>query len=277
MTSIALRAYRAGKRALGWAAMPVIARRARGAGLAPPLSRAAFLRRVPRDDALEIGPFASPTLDGPGITYFDVLDTAALHARAESLGWDRSRIPAISYVSPTGDLSVVDRRFSAVLSSHAIEHQPDLVIHLAGVARLLKPGGRYYVLVPDKRYTFDHFLTETTLDEVIAAHNDGRRVHTPAAVIAHRLETTHNNSALHWLGRHGTPVIDPVRRAGAAAEAARAAQGEYVDVHALVAAPISFRDILQGLRARGLIELELEAVHDTPFMAHEFCAVLRKA
>lgn len=276
MTSIALRAYRAGKRLAARVSAPAVALRAHRAGLARPLLRDAFLRQVPKEDALEIGPFASPTLIGPGVTYFDVLDTPALHARAAALGWDRSRIPPISYVSPMGDLAVVDRQFTAALSSHAIEHQPDLVAHLAGVERLLYPGGRYWIIVPDKRYTFDRLLPETTLDEVLEAHRTGRKVHTPAAVLAHRLGTTHNNAIKHWLGLHGSLAPAAAVRASAQADAARAEAGDYIDVHALIVTPVRFAAIVEGLNRKGLTTLEVEAVHDTPFATHEFCAVLRK-
>ncbi len=54
---------------------------------------------------------------------------------------DAHRTPKIEYLSPTGDLTIVNRRFHAVLSSHCIEHQPDLIRHLQHVAALLDPGG----------------------------------------------------------------------------------------------------------------------------------------
>lgn len=36
----------------------------------------------------------------------------------------------IHYVEPNGDLSVVNKRFDAVFSSHMIEHAADLAAHL---------------------------------------------------------------------------------------------------------------------------------------------------
>ena len=121
------------------------------------------------DEILEIGPFFAPCLEGPQVTYFDVLGKQDLIRRALELGYDTDRIPEIDYVSPTGDLSIIDRRFPALLSSHCIEHQPDLIAHLQKTYALLEPGGCYYLMIPDKRFCYDHFLGESNLAEVLSS------------------------------------------------------------------------------------------------------------
>lgn len=205
-----------------------------------------------------------------------MLDQAGLIARAKAIGFDPTPVPPIAYVSPTGDLSVVDRRFRAVLSSHAIEHQPDLVAHLNGVERLLAPGGLYHVIAPDKRYCFDQPLPESTVADVLAAHAERRTVHTAQAVLAHHLEITHNTSIFHWLGLHGRAKPDAAQVVQARADAARAAAGEYVDVHAWIFSPARFLQVMQSLRRDGLIGLDVVSVHETGFGQHEYFAVLRR-
>ena len=248
-------------------------------GLAGCTNRRAFLAQIPKDDVLEIGPFGSPALSGAGVRYFDVIDAAALRERASdpSHAMDPARVPEmIHYVSPTGDLSVVDRTFAAVFSSHAIEHQPDLVAHLNAVDALLPPGGACYLIVPDKRFCFDHYVALTMTADVVRAHEERRSVHTRAAVLAHRLETTHNDALRHWLGRHGTVTRTDAERAAAEMEARAADAGTYVDVHSWTFSPESFRAIMLDLRARGLIGLDVTEVADTGFGALEFYAMLRK-
>ncbi len=93
-------------------------------------------------DTLEIGPFFRPLLKGPHLRFFDVLSHADLVARAREIGEEESNIPVIDFVSPTGDLSIVNQSFSYVLSSHCIEHQPDMIEHLQQVERILQPDGR---------------------------------------------------------------------------------------------------------------------------------------
>lgn len=250
----------------------------RPAGLALPLTREAFFRRVDTRRSLEIGPFDNPVLRGDGVRYFDILGTEELKDRSRRHGRATSDVPAIDYVSPTGDLGIVPDRFATILSSHCIEHQPDLVRHLRSVEALLEPGGRYYVICPDKRYCFDYFNGASSYDAVVAAFREGRTVHTPEMVRAHIENTTHNDSLKHWLGRHGRPIVEDDASVVAVADdsAARVAAGEYVDVHGWMFTPETFLSTLRRLIADGLVGLEIVSVTQTRFGAQEFFAELRK-
>ncbi len=217
-------------------------------------------------------------MNGRNVRYFDVLDRAGLLKRAAELGYPIVSAPKIDFVSPVGDLSVVDETFDAVVSSHCIEHQPDLVAHLAEVARILQPGGRYFVIVPDKRFCFDHFLGPSTAAGMVDAWKEKRKVHRLASVLEHRALTTHNDTARHWAGDHADPhhaASVPTRLVAAMAEH-EAAGGGYVDVHAWQFTPASFREVMGVLAAIGLVGLICQRVYDTPFGSNEFTAVLRK-
>lgn len=238
--------------------------------------REGFLELVPHDGlVLEIGPFSDPVLRGPHIRYADVLSTAQLRERARSVGRDPAGCPEIDYVLPTFDLGSIGERFAAVVSCHCIEHQPDLVRHLEEVASMLDPGGRYFVIVPDKRYCFDHFLAESTIADVAAAHLREQRLHGVASVIEHWALTTHNDSARHWAGDHGRPriddTIDPVERAIATCTAD---PDRYIDVHAWQFTPSSFHRLINLLADRRWIGFRPSAVHSTVRPRNEFCAVL---
>ena len=224
-------------------------------------------------EVLEIGPFCSPLLRGPRVRYLDMLDAAGLRARAAEIGLDPLGCPErIDYV---GDLAQVDRRFAAVVSSNAIEHQPDLVRHLREVERILEPNGACVLIVPDKRYCFDHFLPESSIADVLQAHRAGRRRHQLDSVIEHMALTTHNDCRRHWAGDHDDPTRGRIERVQAAIERFDAAGLGYVDVHAWQFTPASFRAVIDQLGALGLIGLEVADVYDTPRDRHEFCAVLR--
>lgn len=236
-----------------------------------------FVRLFPKDGlVLEIGPFASPVMTGPNVRYFDVINTKGLHERAKVHGMDLSRIPeTIHYVDSGGDLGVVDGSFTAVLSSHCIEHQPDLVAHLGQVARLLKSNGRYFLMIPDKRYCFDHFLKASDAQDVLAAR--GRKRHSFMSVFEHRALTTHNDSSRHWQGDHADPGFEDsiAERAQMARKEYLAAAGDYIDVHAWQFTPSSFRRVMSELHLDGHITLTVERVYQSPFGRNEFCAVLK--
>ncbi|HEX6834130.1 MAG TPA: methyltransferase domain-containing protein, partial [Rudaea sp.] len=226
---------------------------------------------------LEIGPLASPLLRRPGVQYFDVLSTADLREKARIHGLDVEACPTIDFVSATGDLAVVTQTFDAVVSCHVIEHQPDLVRHLRGVADIMKPGGRYFLAVPDKRYCFDHFIAASTIADVIDAHAREARTHSIASIIEHTSLTTHNDTARHWNGDHGEPryVAEPGRVQGAV-DAYLRNPGAYIDAHAWQFVPSSFRDIMGLLRTLRVSAFEVERVYPTVRNSNEFYAVLKK-
>jgi hypothetical protein len=134
---------------------------------------------------LEIGPFNRPLFRGPYVKYFDVLDRRGLTELAPKIGVEETDlIPEIDYVSPTGDLSIVPQSFDVIASSHAIEHQPNLVRHLNDVDRLLNPAGCYFIWIPDKRYCLDAFHAESTIADVLEAAIENRTYHTVGTLIA---------------------------------------------------------------------------------------------
>lgn len=244
----------------------------------PAAVRAGFLTAIDVElPTLEIGPFVNPALRGPSVTYADVLDQQGLQERAVRLGLS-TEAPEINFVCPNGDLSAIDRRFAQVFSSHCIEHQPDLIHHLQQVGDLLEPGGCYFLIVPDKRYCFDHFLPESTIADVLDAHQSKRRVHSLRSVIEHRALTTHNDCNRHWAGDHQDPGYrDSVAvRAAQAIREHVAANGSYVDVHAWQFTPESFRETMSMLFSLRFTSLRPARVYETPRSRLEFCAVLTR-
>jgi SAM-dependent methyltransferase len=223
---------------------------------------------------LEIGPFCRPLKRGPKVEYLDVLDADQLRARAGATGGRAEGVPEL--IHHVGDLDIVDRSYDAVLSSHAIEHQPDLVRHFQQVERILNPGGGYFLIIPDKRFCFDHFIAESTIAGVLQAYREQRRVHTLQSVIEHRALTVHNDHRRHWAGDHGNPERNRAARVKAALEEYEAADGGYIDVHAWYFTPPAFRSIVTTLRDLGLIGLEVAGIYHTARDRNEFCAILRK-
>ena len=240
------------------AAQPVMAP-LRERGLLAPLSRSRLRTLIPLP-ALEVGPFDAPFLQGPSVKYFDILDQQQLRERAVR---ERRNPDGCPFIHFTGRLADIPQRFQAVFSAHTVEHTPDLIGHLRDVANLLRPGGSYFLIVPDKRYCFDHFLPESTLAQVLVGQ--GRLRPTLDAVRDHLTCSAHNIAPLHWLGIHGKP--GPIERAER--ELAEAERGQYVDVHQWLFTPASFLSIVSKLGIFKRVE-----VHDTAFGELEFVAIL---
>jgi SAM-dependent methyltransferase len=240
-------------------------------------SREDFAALVPIDaDVLEIGPYYSPMLRGPRTKFFDVLTRDAMIDRAATDGFDASNAPEIDFVSPTGDLDAVDSTFDFAFSSHAIEHQPDLISHLQKVERLLRPGGSYLVIVPDKRYCYDHFSPESSLAEIVEAHVQNRASHTLRSVLGQSVMSTHNDCARHWNGDHGVFLEDPEPRIRAGVEAFAQTGEAYLDVHAWYFTPASTRAIFKALYEADLLTFQIERLYPTRRNTFEFWMILRK-
>jgi SAM-dependent methyltransferase len=265
------------KRVVGLPRNAFFARKLRSKGIHPPTTRSALLAQVAETDrVLEIGPFDSPIIRGSHVSYFDVLDTEGLQKRAKELGRNAAGVPPINYVSSTGNLGNIPAVFDVVLSCHAVEHQPDLIKHLNDIQEILRPAGRYMLIVPDKRFTFDYFLPETSVHDIKIAHTEKRTVHSPDAVMAHFLKTTHNRTWLHWIGLHGKPQVSEDQRSFAVKSGMRATAGEYIDVHAWIFNPLSFLTAIKALRESGLISFTTIDIYETEFLEGEFFAILTK-
>ena len=244
--------------------------------------RQAFLKIIPSEmQTLEIGPYARPLVTGSSVKYVDVFSTEELRQRADGVEMKPEHVPEITWVSQPSDLSCVDEYFGAVLSSHSIEHQPNLVNHLNQVDHILRRGGRYFVLVPDHRYCFDHFMTPSLITDVLAAHVEKRKTHTVESLLESRLLMTHNDPVAHWSDNHGNrndnpeyPNSNRIERLQIGMDSYQE-QGFVKDEHAWYFTPETFESIINDLNKLGLINLKIERMYPTMRNSLEFWVILR--
>jgi SAM-dependent methyltransferase len=245
-----------------------------------PLSKRENLleRLKSKPSILEIGPFCNPAIIGPQVKYFEVLDQLALVARAKELNYKIENVPEVHFLSPTGNLAVIDEMFDCCFSSHVIEHQPDLVTHLQQVEQILEPDGEYCLIVPDQRYCFDHYLRPSTIADILDAYYSGRKLHGLKSIIEHFALTTHNDPVRHWRRDHSQlENLDyKIARIKNAIQIHEQANGCYVDVHAWQFTPKNFYEVLTLLNSLNLTNLTPVEVFDTPRGRFEFTAILKK-
>lgn len=231
----------------------------------------------PDEDVLEIGPYLSPGMRGDRVKYFEILDSDGLIARAASIGHHNIPVPRIDYVSPAGDLAIVeDNMFDVVFSCHCIEHVPDLIRHLNHVDRILRPGGRFMVMIPDKRYCFDHHVSTSTIADVVQAWHERRVAPNLANFVQGYALATHNDTKRHWAGDHGTQKVfeDP----GIVSESIQKYEEtteSYTDLHVWRFTPRSFREITTQLLSAQLTRLRPDVVVGTSKDSNTFFAILR--
>jgi len=247
------------------------------------VDRLAFVNLIPASiHTLEIGPYARPLLSGPNVKYVDVYSTKELKKLAPAVGMNPDEVPRIDWVAKPSDLSSVNEHFGAVISSHVIEHQPDFIHHLNQISNILKHGGRYFLLIPDHRYCFDHFMTPSTITDVVAAHLHKRTGHTAESLLESRLLMTHNDPIEHWKGNHGNKLVNPHFPGSDRIDRIKIAidsfyeNKEYIkNEHAWYFTPDTFLSIMNDLIALELVNLEVERLFPTMKNSGEFWVILR--
>jgi len=108
------------------------------------------IERLPRDlRILELGAgggFFAAELDRLGFQNLTLSDFTAT-----TLAALRQRLPEARLVGADGAmLPFIDASFDVVISTDVIEHIPEVEPHIAEVARVLAPAGRYYVKTPNR-------------------------------------------------------------------------------------------------------------------------------
>ena len=223
---------------------------------------------------LELSPFTAPVLRGGIVEYADVLDTDSLVVRAGEVGYNKDEVVPVNHVIETNGGREIGKKFDVVLSCHVIEHQPNLLGHLSWVAKHLRRNGVYMLVIPDKRYCFDHFIAESTVAQVIEASYRNGNVHTIQSLIEHRAHTTHNDPVRHWAGDHGEKSNNLVTRVRDAIDEFDYSAGGYIDVHSWYFSPDSFVETIQVTKELGFHRFEVKEVFQTEQNAIEFFVIL---
>ncbi len=255
----------------------------RHAGIAgsPACDQGYFVRLINRlqpSSILEIGPGCSPKIRGSNVYYFDVKSEEDLRSRyAGEPGYEN--IPEkIHYTHDDGDLRSINRKFDVVFSSHMIEHSLGLIDHLASVESLLNPGGYYFIIAPNKKYTFDYFKPLSQSEDVLAHHLGccGESTLPMRSVLMEKCRRTHNDIAKHWSGDHGKPEFDSENIIRAVESFERINENPIArsGFHNWIFTDQSFSELIRELQELKMISLKLKACYNTPFGSCSFNAIL---
>ena len=181
----------------------------------------------------EIGPGTSPVpgLD-PAPIYVDCFKTfAAAPCRAD-------------YYGHACALPFHDHSLDYVLASHVLEHVANPVKALAEWYRVVRPGGIIYLIVPDRRATWEHARELTSVDHLLDDFVRG----TTASDRTHIDEFVFQGD---WkIFSPDTPAEDvPAKQAELARTMHWAVEnGEEINIHFHTFEPSNVRDLLERLR-----------------------------
>ncbi len=128
-------------------------------------------------DVLEVGPGSQPfpTGDGARVVYADKSVPGGRDQTWPELAgqpWGPQADHDVD-LDATGLRSLATGSFDAVIAAHVVEHVANPVHALLELLRVLRPGGRLVLVVPERRMTFDAPRAPTTLDHVLEEHRTG--------------------------------------------------------------------------------------------------------
>jgi len=220
---------------------------------------------------LEVGPSLAPVT--PKKEGFDV--ESIDHASQEDLirkyeshgGVDTSGIEPVDYIwkgESYRELTGKSKHYDWAIASHVIEHAPDLIDFINGCDEVLKDGGVFSLVIPDKRYCFDHFRPISGLGRVIDCHLNKNTVHSTGVVVEYYLNVVARGGAIAW-GKGHQGEYNFVHGLKDASDALNKVEdrSSYADFHSWCFVPSSFRLIIEDLNALGLIKLKEVGFHET--------------
>jgi SAM-dependent methyltransferase len=214
---------------------------------------------------LEIGACNKPTVPGEaGVCRF--ADFRSADDMISLWGLDPATVCHVEYIL---DRSIciseqISDKFDYIIACHVIEHVPDPIGYLHGLAKLLNPGGIIMLAVPDKRTTFDVRRPLTTLDHLLMDFYD--QCSYPS--IEHILEF-HRFAVEHETGSE-VPIAEAFAMAKSNFESGMA------DAHCHVWDDATFQSQFSYLSETGLLgKLTLAGFEPTPEGFNECTAIFK--
>ena len=216
---------------------------------------------------LEIGPLDRPIVARTAdrqVFYLDHCSTEQLKTKYEGNPVIRKDgIVEVDFVSQDGSLSkaaIGDNRFDCIVASHVIEHVPNLVGWLSDGCNALTPGGVLALVIPERRYTFDHFRRTTPRAWIEAAYVEDYKRPGLDQVCDHFCNVAKINAADIWAGRD---VSQAPRHHDARSLSVAIADwnvGAYIDCHSWVFEQDSFAELIGWISTRFSVKLSLRKI-----------------
>jgi SAM-dependent methyltransferase len=149
-----------------------------GAAAKPPpirfTSRHALAVGYLTGEGIEIGALHSPTPLAPGVrsSFVDRFEVDDLRREYPELA--ELDLVEVDIVDDGERLeTIADGSQDFVIANHFLEHCEDPIGTIGNHLRKLRPGGVLFYTVPDKRYTFDFRRPLTSLEHMVADHEQG--------------------------------------------------------------------------------------------------------
>ncbi len=221
-------------------------------------------------NGIEIGPSYNPLAPkkkGFKVQTVDHLSAEDLRTKYTGHGVDMDNIEEVDFIwegQPLSDLLGKTSYYDWIIASHVIEHIPDPISFLQQCEAILKPGGILSLVIPDKRYCFDHFLPLTTTGNWLEAWAAKRIKPTSGQVFDFIVNSSKRDGNIAWVSDGKGPDSMAHTLEQAAAEWLDSNNSkEYIDVHCWRFMPLSFHLLLSDLQGLKMTTLGIKLEFDT--------------
>jgi len=212
---------------------------------------------------IEIGPSYNPIApkkEGYQVHIIDHMSREELIAKYKDHHVNLENIEEVDFVwrgESYSELTGKSKYYDWIIASHVIEHVPDLIGFLNDCDAILKDDGVISLVIPDKRYCFDHYRPITGISKIIDNHFQKNKTHTPGTVAEYFLNVVSKAGVIAW-DSSVTGEFNFVHSLEDALKGMKTAINEnaYIDVHAWCFVPHSFRLIIHDLFCLGLIPFQ---------------------
>ncbi len=132
---------------------------------------------------IEIGPSHNPIApkrEGYKVHIIDHMSREQLITKYKEHHVNLDNIEEVDFVWQGGNYSELtgkSKYYDWIIASHVIEHTPDLICFLNDCDTILKDDGVISLVVPDKRYYFDHYRPITGISKIIDSHVSENNIH----------------------------------------------------------------------------------------------------
>jgi len=228
---------------------------------------------------LEIGPSFDPIAPkkaGYRVHTIDHMNQAQLIEKYTGHNVNLENIEEVDFVwkgESYTELTGKHKYYDWVIASHLIEHTPDLIGFLKECDSVMKDNGMISLVVPDKRFCFDHYRSISSISKIIDNHFQKRTSHTAGDIIEYYLNRVKKGGCIAWHSRHEGQYNLAYTYRDAITQAKQAVEKkQYMDIHSWCFTPHSFRLIIHDLFNLGLIPFQ--EVDFVPTIGHEFFVTL---
>jgi hypothetical protein len=236
---------------------------------------------------IEIGGLDKPLVvrselsKGSEILYADHLSTKDLKEKYKAdTSVDLNALVEVDLINVSGDFSssLQGRLVDYIVASHVVEHVPNPIGWLQGLFDVLRPGGFVFLVVPDKRFTFDFQRPITTFGEMLESSFSNKRMPSLKDVFDHHSSAVMIDGGRVWNGLLGKDELIPLASNRDALQYAQEAHhdSKYHDVHVSIFTPASFFSIIECLIKSQMLLPEITGFRDTNINDIEFFVCLTK-